>query len=43
MIITWVSLAIIGIFWILLFNLNLLHGYLSCKGYTTYQFIMIRR
>lgn len=39
----WVVMVIVGILWILLFNLNLLHFYLICKGYTTYQFIMVRK
>lgn len=40
---SWVTLAIVFILFVLLFNLNLLHFYLICKGYTTYQFIMARK
>ena len=43
MVTSWVVLAIIFILAILLLNLILLHVYLGCKGYTTYQFIMVRR
>jgi hypothetical protein len=40
---SWVVLVVVAILWFLLFNLNLLHIYLMCKGYTTYQFIIARR
>ena len=40
---TWIVLALVSIFLILVFNLILLHIYLGCKGYTTYQFILVRR
>jgi hypothetical protein len=39
----WVVLVIVFVLWFLLFNLNLLHIYLMCKGYTTYQFIVARK
>lgn len=39
----WAILAVVGILWFLLLNLNILHFYLICKGYTTYQFILLRR
>lgn len=39
----WVVMAIVFVLWFLLFNLNLLHFYLMCKGYTTYQFIVARK
>lgn len=39
----WVVMSIVFILWFLLFNLNLLHLYLTIKGYTTYQFIVARR
>ena len=36
-------MGIICILWVLLLNLIILHIYLNCKGYTTYQFIVARR
>lgn len=40
---SWVVMVIVFVLWFLLFNLNLLHFYLMCKGYTTYQFIVARK
>jgi hypothetical protein len=40
---TWIVMAVISVLSILLLNLILLHIYLNCKGYTTYQFIMVRK
>lgn len=43
MITCFVIMSIMAIFLLLDFNLCLLHVYLSCKGYSTYDFIMKRR
>jgi flagellar biosynthesis component FlhA len=40
---SWIVMGIICILWVLLLNLIILHIYLNCKGYTTYQFIVARR
>ena len=40
---SWIVLGIVSILALLLLNLIILHLYLACKGYTTYQFIMARR
>ena len=42
-IVAWVILAVVSVFCLLVLNLILLHIYLGCKGYTTYQFIVARR
>ena len=43
MIPTWIILAVVVVFCFLVLNLILLHIYLACKGFTTYQFIVARR
>ena len=43
MIPTWIILAVVLVFCVLVLNLILLHVYLGCKGFTTYQFIVARR